>query len=95
MGRVKLNGKRVNMFWHGPELAALREVASLFSLNGETAAIRYLCTRGFEGVADKLANERFRKEALKRVAPQEWIPGLVDQVEKAARRADMEKGVAS
>jgi hypothetical protein len=83
MGKTKMVSHRVNMLWRGEELAFLREVQTLFRLNDENAAIRFLCARGHEALCEKLANERMRRRLEAQYAPQEVLP-LFEKMERRA-----------
>lgn len=49
---------RIAFRLHGPELASVREVQDMLSLNSELDATRYLMQRGLEAMSATLASRR-------------------------------------
>ncbi len=49
---------RVTFRFHGPELAQIREVRDMFSMNTEVDAARYLMQRGLEAMTATLTSRR-------------------------------------
>lgn len=52
---------RIAFRLHGPELASVREVQDMLSLNSELDATRYLMQRGLEAMSATLASRRASK----------------------------------
>lgn len=60
----------------GAELAQVREVQDLLSLNAEVDACRYLMQRGVEALSSQLGARRLLKRAEGAWAPSEILPLL-------------------
>lgn len=58
----------------GPELAQVREVQELLSLNAEVDACRYLMQRGLEAISGSLGNRRLIRKMETAYSPQELLP---------------------
>ena len=64
---------RATFRFHGPELAQLREIRDMLSLNSELDAARYLMQRGLESMQPVLGNRRTQKQ----VTPEAIIQQLM------------------
>lgn len=65
---------RCTMRLSGAELAQVREVRDLLSLNAEVDACRYLMQRGLEALSGPLGNRRLVKRMETNFSPQEMLP---------------------
>ncbi len=60
---------RATFRFHGPELAQLREIRDMLSLNSELDAARYLMQRGLEAMTATLTSRRAQTQMAQGVAP--------------------------
>ena len=65
---------RCTMRLHGPELAQIREVCELLSLNAEVDGCRYLMLRGLEALSPQLGARRMQRKMEQNFSPQEMLP---------------------
>jgi len=59
---------------HGAELAQIREVCELLSLNAEVDGCRYLMHRGLEALSPQLGARRMQRKMEQNFSPQEMLP---------------------
>lgn len=72
---------RVAFRFHGPELAQIRDVRDMLSLNSETDAARYLMQRGLEAITATLTSRRTQEKMAQMVGgmdPEAIIKKLID-----------------
>jgi len=62
------------MRFHGAELAQIREVCELLSLNAEVDGCRYLMQRGLEALSPQLGARRMQRKMEQNFSPQEMLP---------------------
>lgn len=60
---------RVTFRFHGPELAQVRDVRDMLSLNSEVDAARYLMHRGLEAMTSTLTSRRVQAQVVSRADP--------------------------
>lgn len=65
---------RCTMRLHGAELAQIREVCELLSLNAEVDGCRYLMQRGLEALSPQLGARRMQRKMEQNFSPQEMLP---------------------
>jgi len=65
---------RCTMRLHGAELAQVREICELLSLNAEVDACRYLMQRGLEALSAPLGVRRIQRKMETTFSPQEMLP---------------------
>ena len=65
---------RCTMRLHGAELAQIREVCELLSLNAEVDGCRYLMQRGLEVLSPQLGVRRMQRKMEQTFSPQEMLP---------------------
>ena len=64
---------RCTMRLHGAELAQIREVCELLSLNAEVDGCRYLMQRGLEALSPQLGARRMQRKMEQNFSPQEML----------------------
>ena len=69
---------RVTFRLHGPELAQIREVRDMLSLNSELDAARYLMQRGLEAITPTLSSRRTHAHMAKQVSTEAIMKSLMD-----------------
>lgn len=73
---------RCTMRLHGPELAQIREVCELLSLNAEVDGCRYLMQRGLEALSPQLGVRRMQRKMERTFSPQEMLPFMKQIVDE-------------
>jgi len=68
---------------HGAELAQIREVCELLSLNAEVDGCRYLMQRGLEAISPQLGTRRLQRKMEQNFSPQELLPFMNQLVNEA------------
>ncbi len=70
---------------HGAELAQIREVCELLSLNAEVDGCRYLMQRGLEVLSPQLGTRRMQRKMEQTFSPQEMLPFFMKQLANEAQ----------
>ena len=68
---------------HGAELAQIREVCELLSLNAEVDGCRYLMQRGLEALSPQLGARRMQRKMERNFSPQEMLPFMMQVANEA------------
>lgn len=68
---------RVAFRFHGPELAQIRDVRDMLSLNSEVDAARYLMQRGLEAMTSTLTSRRVQSQMTKGVNAETIVKQMV------------------
>lgn len=68
---------RATFRFHGPELAQLREIRDMLSLNSELDAARYLMQRGLEAMTGTLTTRRTQAQMAQGVSAEQIIKQMV------------------
>jgi len=74
---------RCTMRLHGAELAQIREVCELLSLNAEVDGCRYLMQRGLEALSPLLGARRMQRKMEQNFSPQEMLPFMMQVANEA------------
>jgi hypothetical protein len=71
---------RITFRLHGPELAQVREVREMLSLNSELDAARYIMQRGLEAMAATLASRRSTAKMAASMDPEKLVAQMIEQM---------------
>ena len=67
---------RITFRLHGPELAQMREVQEMLSLNSELDAARYIMQRGLEAMTPILTSRRSQTQMAQGVSPENIVAAM-------------------
>ena len=67
---------RATFRFHGPELAQLREIRDMLSLNSELDAARYLMQRGLEAMTPSMISRRTQTKMAESVSADNIVTAL-------------------
>jgi hypothetical protein len=74
---IKKEVVRATFSFHGAELAQIREVRDMLSLNSELDAARYLMQRGLEALTPVLTSRRTQTEMAAKVTPEALVQTMM------------------
>jgi len=80
---------RIAFRLHGPELASVREVREMLSLNSELDAARYLMQRGLEAMSAILASRRASASMASNVNADVIMEALIPKLQKLEKEGKL------
>lgn len=80
---------RIAFRLHGPELASVREVKDMLSLNSELDATRYLMQRGLEAMSATLASRRASASMASGVNAEALVAAMIPKLQQLEKEGKL------